>query len=244
MQMNDSSAIREDIVDLIPRLRRFAFGLTGNHTDADDVVQIALERSLTRLHQFKPGTRLDSWMFRIVQNCWFNECRRKQRTETGMDMTDLERLPNAPATNHSHRHDQMRDIMHAMSYLNDNQRSRSVMSIPVSVRCFRIVQNCWFNECRRKQRTETGMDMTDLERLPNAPATNHSHRHDQMRDIMHAMSYLNDDQRSLVMTVLVEGYSYKEAADLLEIPMGTVMSRLTRARKTLMNILSDEGVAP
>lgn len=171
MQMNDSSAIREDIVDLIPRLRRFAFGLTGNHTDADDVVQIALERSLTRLHQFKPGTRLDSWMFRIVQNCWFNECRRKQRTETGMDMTDLERLPNAPATNHSHRHDQMRDIMHAMSYLNDNQRS-------------------------------------------------------------------------LVMTVLVEGYSYKEAADLLEIPMGTVMSRLTRARKTLMNILSDEGVAP
>jgi len=168
MQMNDSFALQEDIVDLIPRLRRFAFGLTGNSTDADDVVQIALERSLTRLHQYKPGTRLDSWMFRIVQNCWFNEC-------------------------------------------------------------------------RRNQRTETGMDMTDLERLPNAPVADHSQRHDQLRDITHAMSHLNDDQRSLVMTVLVEGHSYKDAADLFEIPIGTVMSRLTRARKTLMAILSDDG---
>jgi len=51
-------------------LRRFARGLTGSTTEADDLVQAACERALSRAHQFQEGTRFDSWMFRIVQTIW------------------------------------------------------------------------------------------------------------------------------------------------------------------------------
>jgi len=59
--------IRSDIVALLPRLRRFALALTGNRADAEDLVQDTVERALRHLRQWQPGTRLDSWMFRIAQ---------------------------------------------------------------------------------------------------------------------------------------------------------------------------------
>ncbi|HEY2633179.1 MAG TPA: sigma-70 family RNA polymerase sigma factor, partial [Steroidobacteraceae bacterium] len=65
--------IHEQIVALLPRLRRFARNLTRNPHDADDVVQIALERALTRLDQWHSDARLDSWMFKIVRNAWIDE---------------------------------------------------------------------------------------------------------------------------------------------------------------------------
>lgn len=71
--------IRADIAALLPRLRRFARALTGAAADADDVVQIALERALVRAEQFEPGTRLDSWLYAIVRNAWIDEARARSR---------------------------------------------------------------------------------------------------------------------------------------------------------------------
>src|SRR4051812_40039990 len=61
-----------DIVTLLPRLRRFAAGLSGSVQDGDDIVQAACLRALERHYQWEPGTRLDSWMFRIIRNLWLD----------------------------------------------------------------------------------------------------------------------------------------------------------------------------
>lgn len=64
---------------LLPRLRRFARNLTGDADNADDLVQMACERSLERLDQYRDGTRLDSWLYRIVYTQWIDRTRRRQR---------------------------------------------------------------------------------------------------------------------------------------------------------------------
>lgn len=162
--MADTPELRAEIVSLIPRLRRFALGLTGNSTDADDLVQTALEKALTRLHQFEAGSRLDSWLFRIVQTSWIDNRRRAVRREDTMEAETIERLPEAP--------------------IHSDAETRMALG-----------------------------------------------------DINSALASLSDDQRVLAVLVLVEGYSYQEAADLEGIPVGTVMSRLSRARKALANQL-------
>src|SRR5689334_24572925 len=65
----------DQLIAVLPRLRRFARGLTGSPVEADDLVQAACERALARQHQFEEGTRFDSWMFRIVQTIWIDQIR-------------------------------------------------------------------------------------------------------------------------------------------------------------------------
>ena len=74
-----SQNLREEIAALLPRLRRFGRTLARHREDADDLVQIAVERALTRIGQWQPGTRLDSWLFRIMQNAWIDEARARER---------------------------------------------------------------------------------------------------------------------------------------------------------------------
>src|SRR2546421_9583521 len=71
--------LREELVMLLPRLRRFARALARDVHDADDLVQIALERALTRGEQLRPGAPLASWMFGIVRNAWLDELRARGR---------------------------------------------------------------------------------------------------------------------------------------------------------------------
>jgi RNA polymerase sigma-70 factor (ECF subfamily) len=73
--------IQARIIELLPRLRRFARNLTRSPHDADDVVQIAIERALTRLDQWHRDARLDSWLFRIVRNAWIDEVRSRARRD-------------------------------------------------------------------------------------------------------------------------------------------------------------------
>lgn len=169
--MTDNTALRREIVALMPRLRRFALGLAGGQADADDLVQTALEKALTRLDQFKPGTRLDSWLFRIVQTSWIDDRRRAVRREDTMDADMMERIPGQTVPGH-----------------------------------------------------ETAHGIRD--------------------DVNRALAQLSDDQRALSILVLVEGYSYQEAADMEGVPVGTVMSRLSRARKTMAKFLSGDGEHP
>src|SRR5262245_14894684 len=67
--------IRRDLVDLLPRMRRFAYALTSDDSKADDLVQEGYARAFAHLDQFQPGTRLASWMYRIIRNVWFNQRR-------------------------------------------------------------------------------------------------------------------------------------------------------------------------
>jgi RNA polymerase sigma-70 factor (ECF subfamily) len=79
MQGNDSGsqhATWQALLALRPRLRRFACGLTGSLEEADDLVQAVYERALQRLWQWQPGTRLDSWMFKITHSVWISRRRR------------------------------------------------------------------------------------------------------------------------------------------------------------------------
>jgi RNA polymerase sigma-70 factor (ECF subfamily) len=153
-------------------LRRFAYGLTGALDDGDDLVQSACERALTRLDQFEPGTRLDSWMYRIVQNVWIDRLRARQsRRETGMDPGDLE---------------------------------------PLAV-------------------GDHGQEMAS--RL-------------ELAAVRRAVADLSEEHRAVLMLVSVEGVSYKEAAAILGLPIGTVMSRLARARLALGRALEGGAAAP
>ncbi|MEQ9814444.1 MAG: RNA polymerase sigma factor [Azospirillaceae bacterium] len=83
-------AFRRQLIDLLPRLRRFAYGLTRSLAEADDLVQSACLRALEKRRQWQAGTRLDSWLFRIVQNLWIDGRRRlRHREEVDPDSLPL-----------------------------------------------------------------------------------------------------------------------------------------------------------
>ncbi len=157
-----TETLRREIVELLPRLRRFGRTVTRHREDADDLVQIAVERALTRADQWQPGTRLDSWIFRIMQNAWIDEVRARQRRDLTFVPEELGEL--------------------------------------------------------------VGVSTTDAQIDAIA--------------VRKAVSQLNEDQRSVVGLVLIEGLPYKEAAAVLDIPIGTLTSRLARAREALQAILS------
>ena len=159
-------AVRQQLVSLLPRLRRFAYGLTGSVDDGDDLVQSACERALTRLDQWQPGTRLDSWMYRIVQTVWIDRIRTRRRREGIGEGPDPDSLPGG-----------------------DLDRELEARSTLVAVH-------------------------REVARLP-------------------------DDQRAVLLLVSVEGLSYRQAAETLDVPIGTVMSRLARARLALGKALAD-----
>lgn len=157
-------AFERELLTLLPRLRRFARSLARDPADADDLTQVALERALKSKAQWAPGTRLDSWMMKIMRNCWIDEVRsRTRRTQT---------------------------------------------LVP----------------------EEAGAGVGDDSHLLVETRA-------EMHDVGRAMDMLPPEQREAVALVLVEGLAYREAADLLEIPIGTLTSRLTRGRQALVRIL-------
>ncbi|MGX9219503.1 RNA polymerase sigma factor [Massilia varians] len=159
--------LASEIAALLPRMRRFARSLTYHREDADDLVQIAMERALGRSEQYTPGTRLDSWLFRIIKNAWIDEVRSRAR----------------------------RDELFAPE--------------------------------------EAGEQVGD----------DFAQAHQQRLAIQKAVSLLSEEHRLVVGLVLVDGLGYKEAAEVLEIPVGTLTSRLARARDALQQILSDHTKA-
>jgi RNA polymerase sigma-70 factor (ECF subfamily) len=161
--------LRGELVELLPRLRRFARSLARSPHDADDLVQLAVERALTRLDQWRPGSRLDSWMFGIVRNAWIDETRARRRRD------------------------------------------------------------------RVFEPEEAGAHVAD------AASESHIHR----LSVEAALARLPEEQREVVALVLIEGLAYKEAAAVLDVPIGTVTSRLARAREALEALLGGkEGGVP
>ncbi|HZF26553.1 MAG TPA: sigma-70 family RNA polymerase sigma factor, partial [Steroidobacteraceae bacterium] len=72
---------RDEIIELLPRLRRFARTITRNPHDADDLVQVTVERALLKFGQWKDEARLESWMFGIMRNAWIDEVRARVRRD-------------------------------------------------------------------------------------------------------------------------------------------------------------------
>jgi RNA polymerase sigma-70 factor (ECF subfamily) len=153
--------IRNQMVALLPRLRRFALSLTGNRADADDLVQDTVERALANLHRWERGTRLDSWMFRIAQNLFIDGARARKR-------------------------------------------ARAVVSESLE---------------------SAGNVSTDGVRVAES--------HIAFADMCRALAELPDEQRSAIALVLIDGMSYRDAAEVLGVPIGTLTSRLARARDAL-----------
>ena len=158
-----------DVEALIPPLQRFARSLAQNAADADDLLQDTLERALGRAHQFEPGTNLKAWMFTIMRNRFYTECRRRQRVrdhaaERRMDAADGE-----------------------VAVLGD-QIAR--------------VEACEFAQ---------------------------------------AFAQLNADERSLLVMATVEEMPYETIAQLLEVEIGTVKSRVSRARAKLRRLQDEDS---
>ncbi len=165
---SQSDRFRSELIALMPRLRRYGFMLTGSETDADDLVQTALERALKNEHRWQPGTRLDSWMFRIMKNLRIDAWRAAKRAPTDLKPTE----------------------------------------------------------------EMAGMVSIDGERVMTA-------RQD-LATLSKALTDLAEDQRNVLTLVALEGLSYKEVSAILDIPVGTVMSRLARARKALTDFLQGD----
>ncbi len=160
MGMNQQT--RAALSELLPRLRAYAQVLTKNSHDADDLVQTAVERALSRLHLFEEGTNFKAWMFTILRNCYFTEMRKRSRRPETVDAED----------------------------------HQGALSI------------------RAEQ--QTGLEVRDFSR---------------------AFSQLSEMDRTVLILIGAEGMSYQEAADVLGTPIGTVRSRLSRARVRLKEFI-------
>lgn len=159
-------SFQREIVALLPRLRRLARILARAPADADDLVQLTVERALERARQYREGTRLDSWMFRIMKNAWIDETRSRRRRD------------GVVASEEAGQH-----------VGDDGARAM-----------------------------QTRLEAREVER---------------------AMGRLPEDQRLAVALVLVEGLTYREAAEVLEVPEGTLTSRLVRGRMALLADLAE-----
>jgi RNA polymerase sigma-70 factor (ECF subfamily) len=147
------------LVELIPRLRRYARALVGDRAAADDLVQDTLERAWAKLHLYRRGTDLRAWLFTVMHNVHVNRVRASRVTET------LE--------------DEMPELA---------------------------------------QRASQGDTLL-------------------VRDLDRAIARLPAEQRAVLLLVTLEEMSYDEVARTLGIPIGTVMSRLSRAREKLRSMM-------
>ena len=120
--MDQSQSFDDQLAALLPRLRRFAHALSRNSADADDLTQAAVERALRARDQWQPGTRLDSWCYRIMRNLWIDTARSNARRsareapeEEGLSVGEDPRQAIEASVD-------LKRIMAAMARLPDEQR--------------------------------------------------------------------------------------------------------------------------
>jgi RNA polymerase sigma factor (sigma-70 family) len=153
------------LVDLIPRLRRYARALVGDRATADDLVQDTLERAWAKLHLYRRGTDLRAWLFTVMHNVHVNRVRAARPT------------------------DMLEDEMPELA-----------------------------------QRAPQGDTLL-------------------VRDLDRAIARLPAEQAAVLLLVTLEEMSYEEVSQTLGIPIGTVMSRLSRAREKLRAMMLGQSAA-
>ncbi|MEX2475853.1 RNA polymerase sigma factor [Marinobacter sp.] len=155
--------MHQEITEILPRLRRFAYSLTGSMADADDLLQNTVERLLART--VPEDVDLTKWAFRVCRNVWIDECRARKVRRDAAEHPEL----------------------------TDGQ----------------VVDG------ERQATKEIEWNRVDA-----------------------AMSALPEDQRQIISLVAIQGMPYKIVAEILDVPKGTVMSRLARARAALSEALT------
>ncbi|WP_043739063.1 RNA polymerase sigma factor [Thioalkalivibrio nitratireducens] len=156
--------LRQQVCELRPQLYRTAFAWCHDAALADDLVQEAMMKALTRLKTLQDDAALKAWVFRIMTNCYRDWGRRQRDT---VDVDDIE--------------------------------------LPCDDAC---------------PETERGRVVLDVRR---------------------AMARLSDDHRQVIALVDIEGFAYAEVSEVLGVPIGTVMSRLSRARGQLRKLLLEQA---
>ncbi len=106
---------------------------------------------------------------------------------------------------------------------------------------FRILRNSWIDMVRRKRGEGQSIDIDDAYDLPGAAGAETVENRLLLDRTLKAIHELPEEQREVLLLVCVEELSYKETAEVLDVPIGTVMSRLARARKQLAALLGING---
>jgi RNA polymerase sigma-70 factor (ECF subfamily) len=165
-----------DALPFMDQLYSAALRMTRNPADAEDLVQETFVKAFAAFHQFKVGTNLKAWLYRILTNTYINSYRKKQRQPQQVT-EEVEDWQVAAAESH----------------------------------------------------TSSGLKSAEMEALEHLPDS----------DVKDALAQLPDDFRYAVYLADVEGFPYKEIAQIMDTPIGTVMSRLHRGRRMLRDLLAD-----
>nr|WP_076389773.1 sigma-70 family RNA polymerase sigma factor [Vaginimicrobium propionicum] len=178
-QAERAERFERDALEYLDQLYSAALRMTRNPADAEDIVQETYVKAFSSFRQFKPGTNLRAWLYRILTNTYINTYRKSKRQPQISDSDQVEDW----------------QIARAASHTSDGLPSAEIEA---------------------------------LERIPDA-------------EITEALASLKPDFRDAVLLADVEGFSYKEIAEIMDTPIGTVMSRLNRGRKQLRALLVDKA---